>query len=97
MLKEQGIHHCALVIMISVLVCITSESDDEDFEPPPASYRASMDRRRKSVFAESYEPGDDDSAVEKVSALVLSLVYEARCMLTLHAITVNQSIQIMLA
>ena len=25
-----------------------------------------MDRRRKSVFAESYEPGEDDGAVEKV-------------------------------
>ena len=32
----------------------------------PASYRAGMDRRRKSVFAESYEPGEDDGAVEKV-------------------------------
>lgn len=39
---------------------------DDDFEPPPASYRAGMDRRRKSVFAESYEPGEDDGAVEKV-------------------------------
>ena len=27
---------------------------------------AGMDRRRKSVFAESYEPGDEDEAVEKV-------------------------------
>lgn len=52
----------------------TLGSDDEDFEPPPASYRAGMDRRRKSVFAESYEPGDDDSAVEKVSALVVSII-----------------------
>lgn len=46
------------------------DSEDEDFEPPPASYRAGMDRRRKSVFAESYEPGDDDTAVEKVVFLV---------------------------
>ena len=40
------------------------ESDD-DYAPPP-SYMAGMDRRRKSVFAESYEPGQDDEAVEKV-------------------------------
>lgn len=39
--------------------------DDEELAPPP-SYRASMDRRRKSVFAESYEPGADDEASEKV-------------------------------
>lgn len=41
------------------------DSGDEELEPPP-SYRAKMDRRRKSVFAESYEPGEEDSAVEKV-------------------------------
>lgn len=40
------------------------ESDDE--VAPPPSYMAGMERRRKSVFAESYEPGEDDEAVEKV-------------------------------
>lgn len=38
---------------------------DDDLAPPP-SYRSAMDRRRKSVFAESYEPGKDDEASEKV-------------------------------
>lgn len=35
---------------------------------------AGMERRRKSVFAESYEPGEDDEAVEKViqASLILS-------------------------
>lgn len=44
---------------------LLTDSDDEEIEPPP-SYRANMDRRRKSVFAESYEPGEEDAAVEKV-------------------------------
>ncbi len=35
---------------------------------PPASYRANMGLRRKSVFAETYEPDEDDAAVQKVSA-----------------------------
>ena len=34
-----------------------------------------MDRRRKSVFAESYEPGEDDSAVEKVAYLIIAILY----------------------
>ena len=28
-----------------------------------------MNRRRKSVFAESYEPGEENAAVEKVASL----------------------------
>ena len=32
-----------------------------------------MDRWRKSVFAESYEPGEDDSAVEKVPPIYMCL------------------------
>ena len=47
------------------------DSGDEELEPPP-SYRAKMDRRRKSVFAESYEPGEDDSAVEKVPPIYIA-------------------------
>ncbi len=53
-------------------ISLCADSEDEGFEPPPASYRAAMDLRRKSVFAESYEPGDDDSAVEKVIELFVS-------------------------
>lgn len=50
---------------INFAVSIYPESDDE-VAPPPPSYMSGMERRRKSVFAESYEPGDDDAAVEKV-------------------------------
>ena len=41
------------------------DDDEEDLEPPP-SYRNSMGSRRRSVFCESYEPGEDDAAVERV-------------------------------
>ncbi len=50
------------LLFCSLLVAVTES--DEEMAPPP-SYRAGMDRRRKSVFAESYEPGDD-GPVEKV-------------------------------
>ena len=46
--------------------CMLGEESDEEVAPPP-SYMAGMDRRRKSVFAESYEPGEGDEAVERVS------------------------------
>ena len=48
----------------NVYTVSVTESDDE--MAPPPSYRAGMDRRRKSVFAESYEPVEDDESVEKV-------------------------------
>jgi len=32
-----------------------------------------MNQRRKSVFAESYEPGEENAAVEKVASLLGSL------------------------
>ena len=62
--------HPPLLPNLSHTHSIQIDSGDEELEPPP-SYRANMDRRRKSVFAESYEPGEDDSAVEKVSSFVL--------------------------
>jgi cAMP-dependent protein kinase regulator len=42
----------------------TTESEEEDLEPP-LSYREAMTSRRKSVFGESYEP-DDEELPEKV-------------------------------
>ena len=63
--------------LIIVFCCLVSKkitnspspppTESEDELAPPASYKAGMDRRRKSVFAESYEPGKDDEAVEKAS------------------------------
>ena len=42
----------------------TTESDEEDLEPP-LSYHEALTSRRKSVFGESYEP-DDEELPEKV-------------------------------
>lgn len=41
------------------------DSDEDEIGLPP-SYREGMGRRRKSVFAESYEPGEEDAAMERV-------------------------------
>lgn len=35
-----------------------------------------MNRRRKSVFAESYEPGEENAAVEKVASLFGFFFYQ---------------------
>lgn len=51
--------------------CIAS--DDDEIMPPP-SYRQNMDRRRKSVFAESYEPGKESDTIERVSSLLATIV-----------------------
>lgn len=55
----------ATMAEVEMTVEPASDDEDDDLAPPP-SYRAGMDRRRRSVFAESYEPGEDDQAAEKV-------------------------------
>ena len=50
----------------------SDSDDDEDLEPPP-SYRNNMGSRRRSVFCESYEPGEEDAAVERVSCYLFWL------------------------
>ena len=42
------------------------DSEDEDDLMPPPSYRENMGHRRRSVFAESYEPDEEDAATERV-------------------------------
>ena len=65
-------------------MAVTSESDDE--MAPPPSYRAGMDRRRKSVFAESYEPGNEDELVEKVIHYIPHMGGHAQHILTCNVI-----------
>lgn len=55
----------SLQLFVHGSVLFFAEESDEEVSPP-ASYMAGMERRRKSVFAESYEPGDGDEASDKV-------------------------------
>ena len=63
--------------------CLSPLDSDEEIEPPQ-SYRDNMNLRRKSVFAESYETGEEGTAVEKVfvlSSYGLKAVYPFRASL----------------
>ena len=55
---------------IKTIHLVSSPLGSGDEIEPPQSYRDSMNRRRKSVFAESYEPGEENAAVEKVINLL---------------------------
>ena len=50
------------VMMMLSYICV--DSDVEDI--PSDYYRSSMINRRQSVFGESYDPADEDEAMERV-------------------------------